>query len=404
MPFMTTETQDIDLATDEAGNRTLYQVPEANYPQFVKDIAKLSKRAMKLVDQPIDIMKVGERVMVLKAGEPAMRVFDVFLMAPAPIVGDLAFVATIDHTNETGNIIRTVPNFRCELPEKYRSVEPLCDHCGVKRMRRDTYVLWNAHRNEFQQVGSSCLEAALGHNPFAAAKMAELLGYADEIAKANREPVGNAYMNDYRWLNVENFLNHVARTIRLHGWVSGRRAYETNGRSTRHRAEEYMMDHRDDITFSDKDTALASAALEWARGLRDGDAPLNEYLHNIAVVAGSEYVEFRSAGLAASIIAAYQTSSTPRLDKRNSQHVGKIGDRVKAPCKVIGVSGKDSDFGYTNIYRFMSESGNVVVWFTTTSQDIHYGDKVVLTGTVKKHGEFQGVKETTLTRCKAEPC
>ena len=402
MPFMTTELEQtsVDLTTDTEGNRTLYHIPEVNLPQFKKDIAKLSKRSMKYVGSPIDIALIGEKI--VEHNGVSMRVFDAYLMAPEPKIGDWAFIATIDHTNETGNIIRKVPNFACEVPDRYREIEPLCDHCGVKRMRRDTYLLWNRDSGQFQQVGSTCLEAALGHDPFAAAKMAELLGYADEIAKANREPMGNAYMNDYRWLNVEQFLKHVARTIRLHGWVSGRSAYENGTRSTRQIAEEYMFGRAVDDQITDTDIELAEKALDWARGLRDSDKTMNEYLHNIAVVAGSEYVEMRSAGLAASIIAAYQRDSVRIPDKRNSKHVGKKGDRLKAPCVVIGVNGYESEFGYTNIYRFVSESGNVVKWFTTTDQELRYGDKVVLTGTVKKHGEYQGVQETILTRCKVE--
>jgi uncharacterized OB-fold protein len=53
--------------------------------------------------------------------------------------------------------------------------------------------------------------------------------------------------------------------------------------------------------------------------------------------------------------------------------------------------------------EFCDNSGNVLVWFTSSAPEVEIGDRVRLTGTVKRHGEYQGVRQTVMTRCKVAP-
>ena len=52
------------------------------------------------------------------------------------------------------------------------------------------------------------------------------------------------------------------------------------------------------------------------------------------------------------------------------------------------------------MYKFTDNDGNVFIWITPCGVET---DKTMkLTGTVKEHSEFNGVKQTVLTRCKVE--
>lgn len=83
-----------------------------------------------------------------------------------------------------------------------------------------------------------------------------------------------------------------------------------------------------------------------------------------------------------------------------SEYVGQIGDRLRNITAVYkscrGFAGR---YGWTNIYTF-TVGDDVLVWFTATSLNIEPGTTVDLTGTVKCHEEFRGVKTTQLSRCK----
>ena len=82
-----------------------------------------------------------------------------------------------------------------------------------------------------------------------------------------------------------------------------------------------------------------------------------------------------------------------------SEFMGEVGERLRHLTAVYK-SGRGfmSKYGWTNIYTFQSGE-NILVWFTATDCELEYGTIVDLTGTVKKHEEFRGVKTTQLSRC-----
>jgi hypothetical protein len=56
------------------------------------------------------------------------------------------------------------------------------------------------------------------------------------------------------------------------------------------------------------------------------------------------------------------------------------------------------NYGWTNIHTFQI-GDDILVWFTAKDCSLEKGTVVDLTGTVKKHEEFRGVKTTQLSRC-----
>jgi hypothetical protein len=53
-----------------------------------------------------------------------------------------------------------------------------------------------------------------------------------------------------------------------------------------------------------------------------------------------------------------------------------------------------------HMIKFEDENGNILVWFTTTNPQKEIGSTITVTGTVKRHSEYKGTKQTELTRCK----
>lgn len=82
-----------------------------------------------------------------------------------------------------------------------------------------------------------------------------------------------------------------------------------------------------------------------------------------------------------------------------SEYIGEIKERVRdLEVTVVGSRSIDGAYGTSNIYTF-KEHENIIVWFTTSYQEINVGDELLLTGTVKSHDEYKGVKQTKMTRC-----
>ena len=92
------------------------------------------------------------------------------------------------------------------------------------------------------------------------------------------------------------------------------------------------------------------------------------------------------------------------IKKNPSEHVGKIGEKIQIRCKLSGIHTYTVKFNYHHIthwiFTFTDETGNVFVWNTTAFIDQDEGDEILLKGTIKAHGEFKGIKQTELQRCK----
>lgn len=83
------------------------------------------------------------------------------------------------------------------------------------------------------------------------------------------------------------------------------------------------------------------------------------------------------------------------------QWYGEVGQKIdKIAMTLVGKGGFESRYGYTNILKFEDAEGHLFTWFTATEQEYAIGAKLFVSGTIKEHSEYKGVKSTTLTRCK----
>lgn len=91
------------------------------------------------------------------------------------------------------------------------------------------------------------------------------------------------------------------------------------------------------------------------------------------------------------------------LPKSNSEYIGDIKERLR-DLRVVLTSFRSFDgfYGTTFIYTFKKED-DVLIWMTSSCKEIEIGDELLLTGTVKEHSEYKGVKQTKLSRCIIKP-
>lgn len=84
-----------------------------------------------------------------------------------------------------------------------------------------------------------------------------------------------------------------------------------------------------------------------------------------------------------------------------SQFQGSVGQKITASVTILFERKIESQFGVTTLYGMEDEAGNQYRWFSSSYKvELAKGDKVEISGSVKKHDEYQGVKQTVLTRCK----
>lgn len=390
-------------------DRGIYKIPKDNLPKFQKMLDKLSKKSVKLTGEkiyfiPFNTITERENGYVREYVEILLSGFE------APKLNGWSFVARLDHANEVGNLVRPVPGF--VVPEMYRDRGSVCDHCRIKRYRRDTYLVQHDETGEIKQIGSSCLKDFLGHqHPEKIAKMAELLGYADEFARGAMQ-VGD----DRRFIDLEAYLAHCAMQIAQWGYMPISKAKQLNAANDDPRKEVQSTASRALVSLfpspgyqdqmpvpEDAHYKLAQDAIEWAANLGDDGGVLSDYQHNIHVLAASGMIEFRSTGYASSIVGSYMREHNlfPQKDeKKPSNHVGNIGDKLELDVTYEASRWTTNDAGGFYIHQFVDAQGNVLKWMTGKEIEADKGTMVKLRGTVKNHNEFKGAKETIVTRCK----
>jgi len=91
----------------------------------------------------------------------------------------------------------------------------------------------------------------------------------------------------------------------------------------------------------------------------------------------------------------------------NSNHIGTTGEKTAFENVTIKkIKGFETEFGWSNVYNLEDETGNTFVKFGTINKKFLVDDKdtveegsvLSFTADIKKHGEFNGVKQTTLGR------
>lgn len=324
------------------------------------------------------------------------------------------FIATIDPHTE-GNIIRAY-NTEVEIPQMYQTSDCTCDHCHTKRSRKNTYIIHNADTNEWKQVGGSCLaEFTLGLD---AEAVAHYIAMYDEVIKGEAPYGGSSYT---RYYDRNAMLEIATECVNKFGYFNSECQ-----RPTRLRATEYYNLHLapsrlfekeranlkqevEDANFifeSEENKHFVEDALKWIASTTD----TSSYFNNLRIICSEEFVEPKNTGFLVSLIPTYKRylgdvarkekiETAHQKEAAESSHFASVGDRVSIkPDEIKLMSSWENQYGYTHLYKIVAE-GNVFVWYASSCID---EDKEILsiTGTVKEHSEFNGVKQTVLTRCK----
>lgn len=92
-----------------------------------------------------------------------------------------------------------------------------------------------------------------------------------------------------------------------------------------------------------------------------------------------------------------------RHNAENSSYVGTVGEKIEQEVVLTKELYFKTNYGYntgTYIYIMKNKLGNELVWRTSKSLSISEGESFIIIGTVKGHDEYNGTKQTVLTRCK----
>ena len=368
-------------------------------------IAKLQQRSTrKGFTGLIDVAAVPATRSSTSAGGLPVTVhgFDVTITGEPPRYQGWRFVAAVDAV-EGGTILRYPPGSTAEVPnDRIRPGE--CDHCHTTRTRRSTVLVSHDYTGQLLQVGRSCLKDFLGHNTL------PVFFTHDEIANT----LGGSLAGTPSAWDVHSVLTYAAAAVEAFGWTPAS-ASEHGRVPTRDLVRLALVGGRGADQLRDQlapHLADATArAPQLCDDLLNGLTGSSGYEANLVSVLRGAAVDARHVGLAVSAIPAHQRLQADRQLEAVRQdaaqkvdYTGTVGEKVTLSGTVRTALRVD---GYT--YRspdqvmLVVDCGTAVAKMITSAAwayQVKVGHPLTVTGTVKAHSEWNGIKQTVLSRPK----
>jgi len=407
------------IAMNETNESTpkSYFIPVRLMRKFEVDMARIGRKAKRLGFAPPSYTLLGQverkaKKKVYQSGFPveitqSVMCEEVTIENSDFCISGYTFIATLEHISDEGPVIHCAPGQR--VPACYRSAINSCDHCNLQRNRIETFVLRHDESQTHKQIGRNCLKDFLGHSAESIACAFEASMNAHQLASAYSDLEEFESSGGFRPYHLLlPYLQRVAQITMTHGFVSLKKARQSDMKSTVSRMMGALANCGEGVEVSEEAAELAEKTIEWAESLPEPEEDLDDsnYLHNIRKIALSRIVTDKQHGIVCSMVSSYQRTlekKEPKV-KSNSQYVGNVGDRSVFHLtvdKVVAVPGFSTyNYESTNFLHIMSdECGNVFFW-KSTSGKLEVGSSYVLRGTIKNHSEYSGVKQTVLTSCK----
>lgn len=319
----------------------------------------------------------------------------------------------IEHL-ETGNVIHSFSD--AVIPDRYRSASPRCEHCNSDRHRKETYVLYHAENNSWKQVGSACLKDFTGYvSAEMAAAIASVYTLFEQVAE-DRIYIASSP----KYFDIESVMCYAIECVKHWGYHKS----EEGNDATRERVRDLMHTHMKfpasigAVTFDPMSTTNLQTFKDIRSRLLALDAN-DDYTNNLQVFLKAERIPENGLGILVSAVPYYNKMIARETEQRkleeasNSKFIGNIGQRLTvdiATVKLLNIY--DGYYGSTWRYQIIDAQGNVFMWDASNSiwdtfrvkdslnGDVVEGLPLQLVGTVKKHDEFRGIKQTWLTRCR----
>lgn len=348
--------------------------------------------------------------------------------------------AKIEH-GEEGNIVTGYNDY--EIPVAWYSAPSKCDHCHTNRARSVTFMVRNEN-GQIKQVGKTCLHDYTGIFPEAAALWASVTDIEDtSCCDISKEEWDTVYSGQ-RMYDVRDILACAVDSIAKDGYRKTDDPHSTKiavleavkGRSNPSEAGYARADEiiawaleraeKDKANRAELDAIYHRAfghTDDWTQEWVEDEDALDEYhRRNRELFGGWDAVDSIERDCYAIIKSGYaKTKHFGRLvylpvyyskflerkakaeqrDAKNaqSQHVGQVGERIKfTAAEATTVTSWETEWGTMWLEKIVDASGNVFMWKTSKCVEIKPGH--VITGTIKEHSEYEGTKQTVLTRCK----
>lgn len=373
-----------------------FKIREGLFSDFQTKIEKLNKKAVKLNVKHSTIEVVDEvvedniiyKVVRINEGDDVR-------------INGWNFKAKLERNIDDSFLIKGDSN---DIPQEVKDVRT-CQHCNTNRRRNLYFILQNEETNEYIVVGKTCLIDFIGHKD--AEKIANYYSMLNDCIKEyedmynDREYSCGGFYNDFAY-DIKDVIKASVVSIDDRGYHKSNSEYSTKQEvlnilnlnpHVRDLIEKYETMKNDDIKHM----------LDFILGMDSK----NDFINNLQTIIKDKYVRPNLLGYAVCIPTVFHKEQEKLKSEEEkikntppSEYIGSVKDRVTLRLTYDRFIKFDGYYGSVFIEFFKDESGNVVVWKTSTCKELEMDTLYEVTCTIKEHTEYRGVKQTYINRPK----
>lgn len=323
--------------------------------------------------------------------------------------GNNELVAIIDNMSATYKMVNGYRDVPKEKLQPYFN----CDHCGKNRNRTFNFLLKDEH-GQYKCVGSSCVKSYLGVDPERVLRAMNLFmtlgsdinSIADEYGEDPLNGAGKRISWKNMLVDTSKLINFIYDFIQTNGYEKkeydkdgyGRlilKNITTNTADAIGRELEMMVDHPEELDKISDDPSTKEALIAFY-----ANQHFNEIVDKFTSAVKHQEVEFFNIGLFASMIARFLEGKA----NQNVEFYGNVGEKIaNIPVEVISHIGKEGQFGMFYIIGMKSGNNLFVYKGGSPPKDMNKGVKGLLSGSIKAHDTYGGIKQTVVQRVKFQP-
>lgn len=341
---------------------------------------------------------------------------EVVIEGEVPKYAGWRLVASVDNIGGRP-VFRTVPDET--IPDRFKSMDPsYCEHCNINRFRNETHIVGHDD-GRYMQMGSTCIKDYLGWD------VSSLTNFWSFIHDSLDDEDGGGYEQYIRpeWTPAAVIMA-ASQVVSVDG-----RYYKAEFERDNTKGKVMDMLTPPTSEYLRKMHAHYSTQPEQAQRVYDEtmkawamvtpqELNRSEWLYNISILMDAKYITSKHVGILCSIVtmglrAIQDVAERPVVKDKpvESQHIGRVGDKIDINVTVTDVRFVDSDWGGSWLITMQDEHANIIKWFSSNEVFHHLpdvyktNDDVVghifsLRGSIKKHEEYKGKKSTVVTRAK----
>lgn len=353
--------------------------------EFRKMVEKFNSKAKKHNAVGIDIESTTKTVK--KFNNMNFEVFEVVMSKPRFAIGNYQVDAIM--TNEEGaNLVFSFNGYEHDINTvvDYRR----CDHCNVKHARKT--VVQISENDKVMQVGKSCVKDYMGVSLSTFGWLNDMIQlFSDEeywdLDEDDRQPRGTVVFE------VKHVLAHAYDVCSVGGYKKIDDLDYPSAVAVDYRIGRGMTPSDEGFEWADKAINIIEQMLA-----------TSDYEMNIQQLVKSGYIKPKRIPLLVSAYVMVKRELDKDVVTDGSEYVGVVKERITFNGTVKKAFGYDGYYGYSVMYIIEDEEGNQFKWMASSSKHQSYaeGNTYKITATVKDHGLYNGIKQTSLTRGKME--